>query len=451
MRIFLFCLLSLVSITLIAGPKDKLASGPMQGYTTPTTTKVWIMVKNAGIASVTLRDTTTNEVYTEIIKTKELKAHLGYHPLTFSFTGLRSGTNYQCTVHVDGETYEIKRPIRTTKTDPDKPYSFIVTSCSVTVPFGLKWIHPGIEDRTFKYVIKKGGDFALWLGDYLYYRPLLSDNWDKFTVEKMYKQWIEKRQQPKIQAFMESMPQYSMWDDHDFGPNNSDSSFALKQASLQIYNEFFPNPVEMDKPVEGNFFKFEYMDSEIFMTDGRTYRTPEHVENPQMLGPEQMEWLQQSLLNSKATFKFVCMGSQVLNTCYDGECMWKYQAELQKLLNFIVAEKIDGVVFLSGDRHHSELLKLEYSKDSYTFYEFTSSGITSFRHRTRRTPEKNNPNRVGKSLADFQNFGKIFIDGEPGSKNCTFRIYNKRGKLYFEHTINENDLKFGSKKSDEQQ
>lgn len=442
MRIFLFCLLSTVSITLSAIGNDKLASGPMQGYTTPTTTKVWIMVKQAGIASVTLRDTNTNEVFTEILKTKDFTEHLGHHMLTFSFVGLRASTNYQCTIHVDGETYDLKRSIKTAKSDPAEPYSFIVTSCAISLPVGLRWLHPGIEDRVFKFAIKEGGDFSLWLGDYLYYRPFLTSDMTKFSSENMYKQWIEKRKKPKIQAFMESMPQYAMWDDHDFGPNNSDSSFVLKKTALQIYEDFFPNPQNIDKPVPGNYFHFTYLDSEIFMTDGRTYRTPETEEHPQMLGPEQIEWLQQKLLASKATFKFVGFGSQVLNTCSVGECLWKYQDELQTIMNFVIANKIEGVIFMSGDRHHSELLRMDYSKDSYPFYEFTSSGITSFRRRTRRTSEKMNPTRVGKSLADFQNYGKIFIEGEPGDKTLTFKIFRKRGKLFYEHTIHEDDLKF---------
>ncbi len=446
MRLPLFCLLLIASTTLLAGNK-KLASGPMQGHTTSTTTAVWIMVKKAAEASVTLYDSTTKASFTKAIKTDTLTPHDGFYPLTFWFDGLQPNSNYTCTVRVDGEICRVKTGLKTAPTDDTQPYSFIVTSCAISVPFGLRWLHPGIEDRVFKRTIREGGDFSLWLGDYLYYTPFLTSSSEKYTVERMYKRWIFKRQKRKVQAFMESMPQYAMWDDHDYGPNNSDSSFALKHPSYQIYHDFFPNPENPNKTVPGNYFNFRYLDTEVFMTDGRTYRTHDTVTHAQMLGPAQLQWLQQQLLASTATFKFVGFGSQALNTCSTGECYWKYKDELQKLMNFIIENRIEGVVFMSGDRHHSELLKLDYSKESYPFYEFTSSGITSFRRRTRRTSEKENPTRVGKSLADFQNYGKIKIEGEPGNKTCTFQIFRNRGKLFYEYTVNENELKFGNKRN----
>ncbi len=50
--------------------------------------------------------------------------------------------------------------------------------------------------------------------------------------------------------------------------------------------------------------------------------------------------------------------------------------ERQLLLNEIAARKIEGVVFISGDRHHSEL-NIMQRPGAYPLYEFTSSPLTA--------------------------------------------------------------------------
>ena len=83
--------------------------------------------------------------------------------------------------------------------------------------------------------------------------------------------------------------------------------------------------------------------------------------NPEkrMLGKEQMEWLKNSLLHSFATFKIVAVGSQVLNPVSPFDKWWDFPAEYDELMNFIKEYKISGVVFLTGDRHHSEIIKVD--------------------------------------------------------------------------------------------
>lgn len=436
-QLSVFNLLLLVSVSLFAG-NPKLASGPMQGHTTPTSTKIWIMVKDAGIASVMLTDTLNNEKHTLILKTAGRYDYKGYVPLTFDFEGLRPNRTYLVTIFVDNQTTEVKRSIKTAKVNPNSDYAFMVTSCALSVPIGLKWLHPGIEDRVYKYAAQKEADFSLWLGDYLYYFPQHTKSKDG-----MYRRWIYKRTNPRINHFMESYPQYAIWDDHDYGPNDSGYDFVLKDTALSVFQDFFPNPYEEEMPTKGNFFKFAYLDSEFFMTDDRWYRTEDKTDSSLMLGSLQLEWLLKSLKESDAVFKFIGVGSQVLNTCSANECYWYYGGELKQLLNYILDNEISGVIFLTGDRHHSELLKMNFREgdQDYPFYEFTSSGITSFRRRTRRTKEKDNPNRVKHSLADFQNFGRIAITGESGNRDCTFYIYNNRGKLCWEYTVNQHELK----------
>ena len=76
-----------------------------------------------------------------------------------------------------------------------------------------------------------------------------------------------------------------------------------------------------------------------------------------------MQWLQNALLFSKAPFKIIVTGSQVLNPKNKYECMQEYPFEYNQLLNFLADKKIKGVIFLM----RNELVGLFPSKTRYGF------------------------------------------------------------------------------------
>lgn len=67
----------------------------------------------------------------------------------------------------------------------------------------------------------------------------------------------------------------------------------------------------------------------VFLLSNRYHRSPEGLPNTDMqkqyLGAEQLDWLKQSLLSSRATFKFVASGSQMLNALNTFECFRNYE------------------------------------------------------------------------------------------------------------------------------
>jgi alkaline phosphatase D len=429
-----FAVLVSQNILFAGDGNHKLISGPMQGHTTTTYTNMWIMVQDATMASVTLIDTLTGERYTTILKTEGNAVYEDYFPLLFEFNDLPTNHVYRAEITVDSEHYDIDRIFHTAKTDITETYRFMFTSCALSVPFGFKWLHPGIEDNVYKYAITKEADFSLWVGDYLYFRPR-----DARQEEGMTKRWVWKRKLTKIATYMEQWPQYSIWDDHEFGPNDGIGNFAHKKHSLGLFQKFWGNPGYGSDEAPGCYFKFDYLDSEFFMLDDRYYRTLPEDSVPTMLGATQLAWFKQSLKESKAVFKFVGIGSQTLNQVTTHECYWQYKDELNDIIQYIKDENISGVIFLTGDRHHSELLKLDVD-GGYPLYEFTSSGITSFRRRTRRTAEATNFGRVPGTLADYQNFGRVTIEGETGNRVCVMEIFDNRGKQVWEYRINQNEL-----------
>src|SRR5690606_8256448 len=47
---------------------------------------------------------------------------------------------------------------------------------------------------------------------------------------------------PCLRSVLATTPTYAIWDDHDFGPNNSDRTFRWRDLSLDLFKKYWPNP-----------------------------------------------------------------------------------------------------------------------------------------------------------------------------------------------------------------
>ena len=52
----------------------------------------------------------------------------------------------------------------------------------------------------------------------------------------------EVRATPVLQKLFAATQHYAIWDDHDYGSNNVNKDFALKQDSLKHFRDYWPNP-----------------------------------------------------------------------------------------------------------------------------------------------------------------------------------------------------------------
>jgi len=134
-----------------------------------------------------------------------------------------------------------------------------------------------------------------------------------------------------------------------------------------------------------------------------------------------------------------CSGSQVLNQVSKWDALRSFPAEYKELMSFLEENKINGVIFITGDRHHSELLKLE-RKNGYTLYDVTVSPLTSTAHKTVGA-EINNPNRVGKEI-DEQNYGRFKITGEGKERKLTMEFIDLKGNVLDSWSVKASDLSY---------
>ena len=79
-----------------------------------------------------------------------------------------------------------------------------------------------------------------------------------------------------------------------------------------------------------------------------------------MFGARQLDWLKQALTyGARTALKIVAGGNQFWNRANRFEGWNRYATEQKGFAEWLLARRIEGVVFVSGDRNFGELLKVE--------------------------------------------------------------------------------------------
>ena len=433
-----------ISITIVAQPR--IISGPMLGPVELRDAKVWVEV-SAEVKSVSLQYNKKGD--TKNAKTILYKGELGneFNPLFFTIGGLDFNNTYEYKIWLNGKTtlkggdFTTKDLWQWRKQPPE--FSFLAGSCAYfNQPVYDRPGKPyGGDSSIFETMAKEKAAFMLWLGDEWYTREV-----DYYSEWGMWYRASHDKAMPVLQNFWKAMPQFAMWDDHDYGPNNFGKSYILKETSRTVFNKYFCNPSAGENG-QGIYTMNSWGDADIFMTDDRWWRSADEMRdsvdgkpNPdkKMLGAQQMDWLKNSLLYSSATFKIIAVGSQVLNPVSPYETWWKFPAEYDELMSFIKEYKINGVIFLTGDRHHSEIIKVD-RPGTYPFYDITVSPLTSGTH-SFGGPEKNNPYRI-LGIDQKQNYGRFSFSGIRGSRKLTVEFLGLKGEKLGEWSTTEKELK----------
>lgn len=243
-------------------------------------------------------------------------------------------------------------------------------------------------------------DLMLWLGDQVYLR---NKEWD--TLNAIRTRYRKDRSPDSLQAFLQSTRHIGIWDDHDFGPNDADGSYLLKDSSLEVFNAFWPNGIYRNESQNRYWYrKVVLPQADLFLLDNRSFRKAKGpIEERCILGETQLRWLTQSLLASTAKVKLVAMGGQFLNDAKVYETYANIAPhEREALITFILEHKIKGVVFIDGDRHHTEFCSIENG----TIYDWTISPLNSGTH---PFPEEHNTLREPGSLVSERNYGRLVM------------------------------------------
>jgi alkaline phosphatase D len=348
-----------------------LETSPMVGRTWKTGARIWAGTRDTfgNVASETMtlrirRESACETCWLSSVEMSKVGTGGGYRSWKGTAEGLAPGTRYVYRIFASGFSGE--RGGSTFTTEPEGPTTFKVgvSSCmsSVQAPSqpSFSIMHEQLNTGQ--------ANLHLLLGDNMYttQNPPTKDHyWSKYMQQRMV---------PEFALVYRNFPTFALWDDHDYGPNNEDGTFAQKDVARAAFDELWAHP---DFAGSGINHRFNWAGDvnevggvDFFMMDDRWGRDcPKDMPAgypAKMYGTTQFDWLKSELLASRATFKVIVNGSTLSSACWGNQ--------QQQLFSFIVTNRIEGVFFATGDIHRSQVTQ-RTPTGGYPLWEVTSSGI----------------------------------------------------------------------------
>lgn len=386
--------------------KPFLHAGPLVGHVGDTTATIWAKGSNACRLGVLLGEDPSLE-NARIAGGPELLA-----PDAFTgrveLTDLRPKTRYHYCPLLDGSP-ALVRPYPSFTTAPAAG-----SRGRMRIGVGSCVGHRGVHAAAAfgEMAARRNFDLLLMLGDNHY-----GDTTDPARLRDFYHM---QRTVDGFASLVRETPTVAIWDDHDYGPNNSDGTQQGKEDSLRVFNQWWGNPSTGEHDNPGCYFRFQRGDVEFFMLDVRYHRTPNKApDGPDktMLGGRQLAWLLDGLAASRATFKIVASGSE-WQTLTQPDCWSSFAYERQRIFDQITAKGIEGVVLLSGDRHFTAGYQVQGRH-----LEFTSGPIGSGNATLRENPERFTGADEGKLWAVLD------LDTAGDSPRLAYEIWQAGGGL----------------------
>ena len=318
----------------------------------------------------------------------------------------------------------------------------------------------GKEQTIWEAVLAAKPELFLFLGDNIY-----GDTRDMAVLRARYAQLAR---QPGFAKLRDTTPIAATWDDHDFGEDDAGADYPQKEASRQVFFDFWGEPADSPRRArDGVYASYVFGPPgkrvQMILLDLRYNRTPlvkpepgvrnyrswawarykkglevpgPYARNPDpkatMLGERQWQWLERQL-ETPAEVRLIGSSVQVLADFPAWEGWSLFAHDQQRLIELIRRKRANGVVFLSGDMHYAELSKLDVNVP-YTLWDLTSSGLTEVYPAA--TP---NANRASDVIHE-PNFGLIEIDWQGTETTVTLSVVDQRGTRRIEKRLPLADL-----------
>lgn len=350
--------------------------GPLVGHVTDHSASIWIRTAKASPVSVIVYDVENPQ---ESHASEPVESTEGQDfTAVVNIDGLEPDTAYRYEIRI-GDGSVQRQPLWRFRTFPTAgdPARF-------TIAFGGGAGYVPDNEHMWHTVATYHPLALLLLGDNVYIDDPESPEMQHYT-------YYRRQSRPEWRNLTAQTAVFTIWDDHDFSTNDSwggpeiDRPNWKRNSVWPIFHQNWANPpYASGESQPGCWYRFGIGDVDFFMLDCRYYRTDPRTEQPSMLGPVQLEWLQDQLGQSTGTFKVICSSVPWdFRTKNDSLDTWNgYRDERETIFAFIEKERIEGVVLISADRHRSDAWRIE-RPGGYDLYEFNSSRLTNQHvHRT---------------------------------------------------------------------
>ena len=474
MRKWVFVLVFVAALAaspaLAQGGGPAVTHGPLSGEVTATSAVLWARGSEAGMLTFEVADNPdfTGELVTASVEVTAATDFTG----EVRVEGLAPGQSYSYRVALtaNGATSEPVVGQFHTAPAPDEAAAFGFTFGSGIGGQGY-CRKPDVGWPIFETMLAEAPDFFLMMGDGVYVDSACPSDEGKnvpgaegpyHDLDGFRTRYRDHLEDPHDAALLAQTPVFVTWDDHEildnFGvPELSRVNPRLVRDGQEAFFEYWPIQGTEEEPFR-IYRQVSYgANADFFILDVRSYRdplvnwdpSPVNLKHKTMLGPEQFAWLEQSLAESDATWKFIVSSVPLSYPTgwpqpqVEGHDGWAngadrsgYETELMSLLFYIESHDIENVIFLSADAHWPYAISYDPDRDGVVdFYELGSSPMSSIPLPPGDVDQTFNPTVLyaeGEFMGDHFNFGHVSV-AEDGS--LTFRVVRHDGEALYSLTL----------------
>ena len=198
-----------------------------------------------------------------------------------------------------------------------------------------------------------GPDISLWVGDNVY----IDTQNDPGAIFQGYRDLAA---QPGFAALRRQGVHLATWDDHDYGDNDEDRTYRLKDEAHRAFTEFWGDagvPAEPESGVyQARLIETEGRRLHVIMLDVRWNRDVPDM-GGDILGESQWAWLAEQL-EVEADLTLIVSGTQILLPREAGSETWdNYPGAAERLFAAVRRSGLEHVVLVTGDQHYGEVAR----------------------------------------------------------------------------------------------
>jgi alkaline phosphatase D len=345
--------------------------------------------------------------------------------------------------------------------DPEITWQPFPTGTVTRITFGSCTRHMR-DQPIWNAVVGAHPDLFVHLGDAIYPditddETALIDPWpNPESLARIEAAYATAAGRPAFAHLRENVPVMAVWDDHDYGINDGDREFELKEETQRLFLDFFGEPAESWRRSTSGIYNSRVFGPEgqrvqVILLDVRYFRSapvPDTRSEEEkkalniagrymasddpdatVLGDAQWAWLEEKL-GRPAEVRLLVSGYPIVPTELGRDAWGNFPLERQRLFDLIGEAGAIGVIFLSGDVHFSEISLSD--EGPYPLLDFTSSPLAA---PSVGNELLTNTRRISGTYAE-ENFGLVEIDwdAEP-SPVVVLRVMDIEGVEVMRHEV----------------
>ena len=296
-------------------------------------------------------------------------------------------------------------------------------------------------------------DFFLFLGDSIYSDDVCpsppNEPGADFTATTLSEYRARHRYQRgagALRRFLETVPVYMVWDDHEVWNNFAGPFEARMPDGRRALLEYWPIATLSDDP-HRMYRAVRYgADAELFILDTRSYRSRNADRDgpaKTMLGATQLQWLLDGLKGSSATWKVIVTSVSLSipkngGLAVPGNDGWAggpdgtgFERERQVIVDAVLGQQLKNVVFIAGDVHYVQANAYDPTGDGVPdFHEFIAGPLSAASGRMSYPSQALRPKTLAHE-GGYYNFGLVRVT----ASSFEVMFVDDTGRVRFSHRL----------------